>query len=143
MWKLIPIFLILTSCAVAPVPNDLTAQDCIQHGIEVPEGAIQTGIIVKQTQPRHIMGGFAAVERECVESYGWLVSGCTKAVDSKVFPAPDHRYEIVYTDGYGAIHEACHALYETSNHTVTYFIAEVTNTRRDAPPEMSRGEASR
>ena len=119
MKYLIPL-LFLTGCIIQPtidptIVDNLDPEQCFWHGVSVHPNAVQTGIIVTKNQPHHIMGGFAATERECGEQYGWLLYGCVKAADGGDFPAKDHRYEIVYINKCSAVHEACHALYEAGN----------------------------
>jgi len=123
------LILLLVGCAVDPtVVDNLTTEECFWHGVAVPPDAVQTGVIVKKNHPRHIMGGYAAIERECGEQYGWLMNGCVKAADgSDDFPAADHRYEIVYIDECSAVHEACHAKYEVGNgaHAVQFVVRQI------------------
>src|SRR3990167_11241843 len=119
-WLTIIVFLLLTGCATnQEIVNNLeqmaTPTNCFWHGIDVPSDAVHTGTIIKKTEPKHIMGSFAAVERECGEIYGTLIGGCTKNVNGGDFPDMRHEYEIVFTDECGAVHEACNALYEVGN----------------------------
>lgn len=112
--------LLLTGCATNPSIVDnleqlATPTNCFWHGIDISNDAVQTGTIVIKNEPRHIMGSFAAVERECGEIYGTLLGGCVKNINGGEFPDPQHEYEIVFTDKCGAMHEACHALYEVGN----------------------------
>lgn len=113
------LILLLTGCSVAPEKlASLTPAECQSHGVAVADSDTITGKIVKSQS-----GTYARMDRECDGVYGVLTAGCAKAANVPVsmFPSPTGEYEIWYTDARcAARHEACHALYEESNHTIAF-----------------------
>ncbi len=112
---------------VASLEELATPENCFWHGVDIPDGAVPTGTIVIKNEPWHVMGDYAALERECGEIYGTLLGGCVKNINGGDFPDSKHEYEVVFTDECGAVHEACHARYEVGNgrHSIPSFIRQI------------------
>lgn len=135
MTRLLPM-LLLSACSFTPDLvrySALTPAQARAYGVDVPDGAVPTGTIVAAD-----LTTFAGVERVCGESYPFLSAGCARDVDAPVFPSPTGRYVIVAADveqmgdlACALAHEAGHALYETSRHTVAF---EIRNIQRHPQP---------
>lgn len=122
MRYLLPLLALLAGCSIAPVEFDgLTPAECRKFGVQVEDGAIPTGTVVKSEF--RTLGG---VQKECGDHAGYsIIHGCAKAAGKPyiAFPATDGKYAIYYAETCCVpFHEACHALYETSNHSPDYII---------------------
>ncbi len=93
------LFLLLTSCATAPV----TPHDCRQVGVNVPDGAEVTGRIVGQN-----IADAATVKARCQCPFR-VKHGCTLAVN-------EGEYVIWAVDDARVLaEEQCHALFEVGH----------------------------
>lgn len=119
----VPLLLALTGCAINISPDSfagMTPQEARRYGVDVPDDAKITGIIVASYPAWSWsgLGAFPVLERECGLTG---LAGCAKSVNGERFPAPDHRYEIWYADKCAAYHEAAHALFEEWVHTQEFY----------------------
>ena len=101
-----------TSCDV-DTTTPLTPSECREYGVNVADDDTITGTIIRSEFTT--IGG---VYREC----GRTGSGCAvPASGEKIWPSPDHKYNIFYAERKCAPHhEACHARYEEWNHTIAF-----------------------
>ncbi len=111
MIRLLPIIL-LTACSVSPDRfADMTPAEFRAYGVDVTDDAERTGTIVNSKYYT-----LAGVEDRCGEN----AQGCTVAVEGG-FPSASHRYNIYYAEHKCVpYHEAAHAIFEDSRHTVDF-----------------------
>ena len=102
----------ITTCSVYAVKlADFSPAECRAYGVKINDGQKITGEIVSSE-----FGTLGTMYKEC----GNYAQGCAKGVNN-VFPDPDHKYEIWYSDHKCMPqHEACHGIYEIREHTTVF-----------------------
>lgn len=107
--------------------DSLTPQDCRAYGVEVSDDDTRTGRVVHSE-----FGTFHKMEKKCwpkressPNMHSGAIAGCATQADRPYphFPSVTGDYAIYYAEHKCVpYHEACHALYETRQHTVAYNI---------------------
>jgi len=127
--KRLILLLLLTGCAIDPFIYDgMTPADARAFGVDVPDGTPITGKIVEAR-----VGTYGLTERECNPKHErtFIYDGCAVPAEGPyIWPSYSHRYRIFVTEKKCAgPHEAAHALFEQSNHTVGLNIAAFQGQR--------------
>jgi len=124
IFTVIPLF-VMSACAPVQIidPLSMTAAECRTFGVEAlgaPTGRVTS--IINDVRP-------------CQALSPWIALGCAVPAEKDKISSADWT---VYTTGSSrdcvTQHEACHARFETSNHTVKYFIRQVQGVAFAACP---------
>jgi hypothetical protein len=121
------LFIFITACSVdVEELSNLTPLECRAYGVNVSDGQQITGSIVSSR--------FVTLGKMYKECEGDHRQGCAKGIN-KVFPDPEHKYEIWYAEHKCVPwHEACHALYETWDHTEKFNLRTMQGDKLAACP---------